>query len=240
MQHYGLVGKGLSHSFSPAYFADKFSREHIAADYRLFDVEEVADLRKTLQNKHLSGFNVTIPYKETIIPLLDDIAGAALEIGAVNTVKIIGDHWCGYNTDWIGFRDSLQPLLTAGHKRALLIGTGGASKAVSYALRQLKIEITLCGRSSGLLLENVTPEIIADHQLIINCTPLGTFPNTDTRPEIPYAALTPDHLAYDLVYNPPKTAFLKAAESQGAVIKNGHEMLVLQAEEAYRIWSQHL
>lgn len=241
---FGLVGYPLSHSFSPRYFAQKFTQEQINdAEYLAF---EEADLHGFLSNsrtnERLIGFNVTIPYKEGIIPLLDSISEAASYIGAVNTVKRNSNgQLTGYNTDVMGFQDSLEPLLKAHHTKAMILGTGGAAKAVHYVLKQLNISPLLVSRRKGaghVTYDQITPKMIENYPIIVNTTPLGMHPNTETFPALPYQAITPNHLAYDLVYNPEKTSFLDKAEQQGATIKNGLEMLHIQAEKSWKIWNQ--
>lgn len=250
MDTYGLIGFPLKHSFSAKFFADKFQHEEIDAEYLNFEIEDINEIRHViLFNQHLRGLNVTIPYKEKIIPLLHEISPEAEKIGAVNTVKVErkpGDMYfyrlIGYNTDYIGFRDSLVPLLNPTvHRKALILGTGGASKAVAKALQDLNISWQYVSRTSQenrLTYNMLTPEIISTHQIIVNASPVGTFPNSDVCPDIPYHLLTTNHLLYDLVYNPEETLFLKKGKAQGAITKNGREMLELQAEAAWKIWNK--
>ena len=248
MKMYGLIGYPLQHSFSSKFFNEKFQQEGIDAEYVNFEIEHIFELRNTLVfNPHLKGLNVTIPHKEAVIPFLDDISPEAREIGAVNTIKIersfgntYGYKLKGYNTDYVGFKNSISPLIHPDiHKQALVLGTGGASKAVCKALDDLGVVWTYVSRTpceGGLTYEMLTPEIIAANKIIINTTPLGTFPNVEASPNIPYQALTSQHLLYDLVYNPTETAFLKQGRNMGATIKNGAEMLQLQALAAWDIW----
>ena len=242
MREFGLIGKTLSHSFSKIYFEEKFQREHITdAAYSLFelaDIESITDFIR--QHPDLVGFNVTIPYKQQIIPYLDVLSDEAKTIGAVNTVTIqhTGNHIItkGYNTDIIGFRESLQGI-TIPH-RALILGTGGASVAVKYVLELLGSTCTVVSRNPNRALpySALNQEIVRLHRLIVNCTPLGTYPNIKEKPDIPYEGISGDHILYDLVYNPSETAFLKEGLLRGAKIINGLAMLHAQAEAAWNIW----
>ena len=242
MRRFGLIGKTLSHSFSKNYFTQKFVREHIDnCRYDLFELPAIEDLPALLHSHpDLEGLNVTIPYKQEVIPYLDETSEVVQEIGACNCIKITGGKLVGFNTDVVGFKNSLEPYLLPIHNRALVLGTGGAAKAVQYALKQLQIEYKLVSRrktSDGLGYEDIGEEILDQYPLIINTTPLGTYPNVDEAPPIPYTYLSPRHLLFVLVFNPAKTKFLQNGEAQGARIANGHEMLVLQAEESWRIWN---
>jgi len=248
MDSYGLIGFPLKHSYSSQFFTEKFEKEHIDAEYLNFEIEDILEIRHViLFNQHLKGLNVTIPYKERVIPFLDDISPEAEKIGAVNVIKVErkpGDMYffrlTGYNTDYIGFKESLSPLLNrAIHKKALILGTGGASKAVAEALTDLGIEWRDVSRSPGekrLRYDELTREIIADYTVIVNASPVGTFPHVTESPAIPYQYLTPDHLLYDLVYNPEETEFLKKGNMIGATTKNGKEMLQRQALAAWELW----
>jgi len=241
---YGLIGKSLSHSFSESFFLEKFELlkllNHSYKNYELSNEKDLADflLEEALT---LKGFNITIPYKESIIPYLDTICIEAEKIQAVNCVKIENGKLLGYNTDVFGFSESLKPLLKKHHKKALILGTGGASKAIVFVLNSLGIEYTIVSRTkkenSFLLYKEITKEIITSHAIIINCTPVGTFPNIDEFPLIPYEYMNESHIAYDLVYNPKTTSFLQKANKQGATILNGSQMLVLQAERSWEIWN---
>ncbi len=242
MREFGLIGKTLSHSFSKIYFEEKFQREHITdASYSLFelaDIEDIADFIR--QHPDLVGFNVTIPYKQQIIPYLDALSDEAKTIGAVNTVTIqhIDDQTFtkGYNTDIIGFRDSLQGISIPDH--ALILGTGGASVAVKYVLELLGCTCMVVSRNPerGLPYSALTQEIVRQHRLIVNCTPLGTYPNINEKPDIPYEGISGEHFLYDLVYNPSETTFLKEGILRGARTLNGLAMLHAQAEAAWNIW----
>lgn len=244
---YGLIGRKLGHSFSQDFFNRKFDSEGIDARYVNFeipDIDYLPDLIKS--NPALAGLNVTIPYKEQILEYLDAIDPVAEAIGAVNVVKIYRQpdgsmSFKGYNSDAPGFADSLRPLLTPSHRRALVLGSGGASKAVCFALRSLEVEPTVVSRTPAdgqLGYPDLTPEVMAQHTVIVNTTPLGMYPAVDTCPDIPYDFLTPDHICYDLIYNPDKTLFMKKAAQHGAVAKNGLEMLLLQAFVSWNIWNK--
>lgn len=247
MKRYGLIGMPLVHSFSQRYFTEKFAKESISAEYNLYPLEKIEDVVELMdRTENLVGFNVTIPYKQQIIPYLDELDADAAEVGAVNVVKIsIKDgkrHLKGFNSDIYGFYNSIKPLINPDiHKKALILGTGGASKAVKTMLAKLGIEYKIVSRTAKdgqLTYADLDKDIMADYKVIVNCSPLGTFPNVDTCPDIPYQHLTPDHLAFDLVYNPEETLFLKKAKKQGATVKNGLEMLHLQAEGAWRYWNE--
>ncbi|NLZ94929.1 MAG: shikimate dehydrogenase [Bacteroidales bacterium] len=248
MKIYGLIGFPLAHSFSAKFFNEKFQKEGINAEYLNFEIEHIFDLRRVLLfNPHLKGLNVTIPHKEAVIEFLDDISPIAKKIGAVNVIKIergyrdtYGYKLKGYNTDYIGFKDSISPLINPElHRKALVLGTGGASKAVCSALEALGVEWTYVSRTpreGALTYDTLTPDILSDNKIIINTTPLGTYPNIEESPNIPYQALTSQHLLYDLVYNPTETTFLRKGRQMGAATKNGEEMLQLQALAAWDIW----
>ena len=245
MQKYGLIGYPLGHSFSKNYFNQKFESENIDATYLNFEIPNIKDLKTVLKdNPELNGLNVTIPYKEQVIPYLDDLDEDARLIGAVNVIKftkgLFGKKLKGYNSDIIGFTQSIQPLLQPHHQKALILGTGGASKAVYHGLKNLGLESIFVSRTHKaddmLTYEELTPEIMAEYTIIVNCTPVGMFPKVDFCPNIPYELLTPNHLLYDLLYNPNVTLFMKKGEAQGAVVKNGLEMLLLQAFAAWEIW----
>ena len=249
MKTYGLIGYPLQHSFSSKFFNEKFENEKIVAEYLNFEIENIHELRRVVVfNPHLKGLNVTIPYKEEVIPFLDEISPTAKDIGAVNVIKIernfgntYGYKLIGHNTDYIGFRDSIAPLINPEHHQsALVLGTGGASKAVCKALESLGIQweyVSRSERENSYTYEMLTPDIMSANKIIVNTTPLGTFPNVDEHPDLSYASLTPNHLLFDLVYNPAETAFLKKGKQMGATIKNGAEMLQLQALAAWDIWT---
>jgi len=239
-----LVGKNISYSFSKGYFSEKFLKLNLANhSYENLDfqnIEEFPDFIK--QNPTISGLNVTIPYKETILPYLDKLSKKAAEIGAVNTIKITkSGKLKGFNTDYIGFKKTLEPLLNSNHKKALILGTGGASKAVAYALKQLEIPYLYVSRAAigeTISYNQLDENTFKEFQIIVNCTPVGTTPNTHLYPDIPYDYFTKNHIAFDLIYNPSETMFLKKAKEQGATIKNGLEMLALQAEKSWEIWNK--
>uniref|UniRef100_UPI003FEEFA43 shikimate dehydrogenase family protein n=1 Tax=Alloprevotella sp. TaxID=1872471 RepID=UPI003FEEFA43 len=247
MKLYGLLGYPLGHSFSAKYFAEKFAKEGIDATYKNFEFAEVADaVAYLLQQDDLQGFNVTIPHKQAIMPYLNGLSAEAEAIGAVNVVCVKRDadgmvKLLGCNSDVVGFSNSIQPLLRPKlHSKALVLGTGGASKAVMYGLRKLGVEpiyVSRTPKEGQLTYNDLTPEVMRDYKVIVNCTPLGMYPKVDACPDIPYQYLTPDHLLYDLVYNPLETLFMKRGAAQGAVVKNGLEMLHLQAEAAWVDWN---
>ena len=247
MQKYGLVGYPLKHSFSIGYFNEKFSSEKIEAEYINFEIPDINNFPEIIQaNPNLHGLNVTIPYKEKVIPYLDELDKQTAAIGAVNVIKIIRNKGgkpklIGYNSDIIGFTQSIQPLLQSHHKKALILGTGGASKAVFHGLKNLGIEAKFVSRTArfGMLTyEELNAEIIKEYTVIVNCTPVGMYPKVDACPDIPYEAITSEHLLYSLLYNPNITLFMKKGEAKGAVTKNGLEMLLLQAFAAWEIWQK--
>jgi len=240
MYKYGLIGYPLSHSFSPGYFKEKFEAQKISdCRYDLYPLEKIEDFLGLLKDKNLKGINVTIPYKEQVIPFLDQVEGSAKEIGAVNTIKIEGGKTTGYNTDIWGFEQSLKPLVKDHHKKALIFGTGGASKAVKFVLDKLEISNKFVSRKKQgdcFIYDDINAEILNTHQVLINTTPLGLHPNIDKAPAIPYQHLSDVHLLYDLVYNPEVTKFMGLGKKQGAIVKNGYEMLCLQADRSWEIW----
>lgn len=245
MKQYGLLGYPLGHSFSKKYFEDKFITENIAnASFQLFPIATVNEFEKIIaENKNLFGLAVTIPHKQAIMPLLNSISQEATAIGAVNCISIKNGITTGYNTDVVGFEQSIKPLLQAHHTQALVLGTGGASKAVQYVLKKLHIPFVLVSRTKNeaeniISYSDVNQNLIEQYSIIINTTPLGMTPNEEGLPNIPYNSLTPKHLLYDLIYKPAKTQFLQKGEEQGCVIKNGFEMLLLQAEKNWEIWNQ--
>ena len=245
MRTFGLIGYPLSHSFSKLFFTKKFERELIRdTAYELFPIAEIAGLEELLQNPDLAGLNVTIPYKVAVLPFVGELDPAAADIGAVNCLKIIqstkGPEVKGFNTDAYGFEESLKPLLQAHHQQALILGDGGAASAVKYVLNKLGIRYRTVLRKpkpDALLYADLDQSLLESHTIIINTTPLGTFPNVDDCPNIPYEYLSAKHLAYDLVYNPEETLFLKMVKEKGGTIKNGLEMLELQAERSWEIWT---
>ncbi len=239
---YGLIGYPLTHSFSPAYFAGKFAKEGINATYTAFPLPTIDDFPALIwRNKELLGLNVTIPYKETVMQYLHEIDADAEQIGAVNCIAINKGTLKGYNTDAMAFRQSLIPLIAPNHQKALVLGTGGASRAVVFVLRQLGIPFQMVSRSekAGYLnYKQLTPEVIAAHSIIINTSPVGMYPHMDESPALPYDAITSKHLLYDLIYNPAETKFLALGKARGAVIKNGYEMLHLQADASWEMWNK--
>lgn len=243
---YGLIGFPLTHSFSKTYFNRKFEEEGINAEYINFEIPDIGDFTEILaEYPDLCGMNVTIPYKELVIPYLDELDPDAEKIGAVNVIKFIkkGKDTIlrGYNSDVIGFGDSMVPLLNPARKKALILGTGGAAKAIARALEKLNVEYVFVSRKKSegcLTYQELTPEIMAEHKIIVNTTPLGMYPHVDVAPDIPYNCLTKEHLCYDLLYNPNVTLFMRRAEEYGAEVKNGLEMLLLQAFAAWRIWNK--
>jgi shikimate dehydrogenase len=241
---FGLVGKNISYSFSRKYFATKFeSQVFDDYSYENFDLNFISDFPEILKNNpNIKGLNVTIPYKETIIPYLDKLSKKATIIGAVNTIKFTkSGKLKGYNSDWYGFKKAIAPFLKNHHKKALILGTGGASKAIAYALDQMNITYSFVSRianTNTISYELLNETTFENHQIIINTTPLGTFPNTNEFPMLPYSFFTSNHIAFDLIYNPEKTKFLERAEKNGATIVNGHSMLVHQAEKSWEIWNK--
>ncbi len=242
MKRYGLIGKTLKHSFSKDYFTQKFIEKDLSdCSYDNFELPTIDLLPDTLQRSpDLNGFNITIPYKEAIIPYLDFKNEIVEEIGACNCVKITNGKLYGYNTDVVGFKESLLKFLQPPHTHALVLGTGGAAKAVKYVLQQLNIKYLTVSRQAtnqSVLYEDVDEKMIRKHTLIINTTPVGMYPGVEAAPAIPYQYITTNHLLYDLIYNPTETRFLQQGKNRGAVICNGYEMLLLQAEESWRIWN---
>lgn len=246
-KQYGIIGFPLGHSFSRGFFTEKFLREGIDAMYSNYEIPNIDQLQTILDsNTHLVGLNVTIPHKQSIIPLLSAISDEAKAIGAVNVVKVIRNKdevsLKGYNSDVVGFINSIKPLLNPDlHRKALVLGTGGASKAIVYGLNKLGIKTQLVSRSKQsdtITYEELDKQLLDEYKVIVNCSPLGTFPNVEEAPAIPYELLSADQLLYDLVYNPAETEFLKRGKAKGAKIKNGAEMLELQAIEAWKIWNE--
>ena len=247
---YGLIGFPLQHSFSSTFFNEKFKREKVDARYHNFELKKIEEIDRVIRtHEQLRGLNVTIPYKEVVIPYLDALSPESEKIGAVNVIRIDRStdrsrpyRLTGFNTDYIGFRDSLLPLLEGRERpKALILGTGGASKAVAEALNGLSIAWRYVSRKGGnnrLSYGDLNAEIIAEYRLIVNTTPLGMFPHCDAAPDLPYDSLTPHHLLYDLVYNPSETRFLQKGRALGATVKNGAEMLRLQALAAWDIWNK--
>lgn len=240
MKTFGLIGRNIDYSFSRQYFSEKFEREEIDAVFRNFDLSDIEEFPGIFKNRSISGLNVTIPYKLQVMHYLDELDPDAKEINAVNVIKIEGEKLTGYNTDYIGFQDSIKPLLKSNHKKALILGTGGASKAVAYALNKLNLEFKFVSRNPGesqLSYNDLNKDILGEYQVVINTTPLGTFPDIKDCPDLPYQFFSKDHLAYDLIYNPATTEFLNRASEKGAKTCNGLKMLKIQAEKAWEIWN---
>lgn len=246
MKKFGIIGYPLGHSFSPGYFNEKFQNEGIDAVYEKYELPVITDLQAIIDyTQDLCGFNVTIPYKEKVMSYLDSVSPEARAIGAVNVVKVTDKdgkrHLEGFNSDLIGFTRSIQPMLEAHHKKALVLGTGGASKAITYGLHQLGIETVIVSRhqkDGTIQYEQINKEIMEEYTIIVNCTPCGMAPHFDECPALPYEYVTPKHLMFDLIYNPDETLFLKNGREHGAITKNGLEMLLLQAEGAWEIWNK--
>ena len=247
MKQYGLIGYPLGHSFSVGYFNEKFKAEHIDAEYLNFEIPSIDNFMEVVEeHPELCGLNVTIPYKQQVIPFLDELDRTAAAIGAVNVIKVIRlpkgkVKLVGYNSDVIGFSQSIEPLLTASHTRALVLGTGGASKAVFHGLKSLGVEpvyVSRTKRENILCYNDLSPEVMAQYTVIVNASPVGMYPKVDQCPDIPYNLLTSNHLLYDLIYNPDESLFLKKGRAHGAVTKNGLEMLLLQAFAAWNIWNE--
>lgn len=241
---YGLVGFPLGHSFSRSYFTDKFAREGIDARYINFELPDISLLENVVADTAgLRGFNVTIPYKQAVIPMLNHLDAEAAEIGAVNVVRVERDgSLSGYNSDVYGFVESIRPLLAGGnHTKALVLGTGGASRAVCYGLRSLGIRPTRVSRKPGpdnITYAGLSPEVMSAHTVVVNTTPLGMYPAVDTAPDIPYDMITSRHVCFDLVYNPETTRFMQLSAARGATVSNGLRMLRLQALRAWDIWTR--
>jgi shikimate dehydrogenase len=237
---YGLIGKNINYSFSKNFFNNKFENEKINAVYINFDIKKIEEFKTIVTENNISGLNITIPYKESIINQLDYIDPTAKEIGAVNTIKFHNNILSGYNTDYLGFYTSIKNIVNSNTK-ALILGTGGASKAIAYTLKILKIKYLFVSRSKKnknyINYNEISKEIINKHNLIINCTPLGTFPEINQIPQIPISLITNRHIVYDLIYNPSKSLLLKKSEENGATIINGYQMLENQAMESWKIWN---
>lgn len=239
---FGLLGKQIDYSFSRAYFAEKFQKEGYSnCSYKNFDLEHANLIEALLQETEFAGLNVTIPYKQDVIPFMDQLDPVAKSIGAVNTIIRKNNTLWGYNTDAIGFEKALKESWRSPHQKALILGTGGASKAIAYVLRKNTIEFHWVSRKASdqtLNYADINPELLQEHTLIINCTPLGTFPKTHLCPDLPYSALSSAHHLFDLVYNPEVTTFMRHGLEQGATVSNGYQMLVYQAEASWEIWNE--
>lgn len=243
MRIFGLVGKNISYSYSELFFKKKFKKENIKnAIYKIFDIQDINIIKELLYHyPNLCGLNITIPYKEKVINLINDISDEALQIGAVNTIKIIANHIIGYNTDIYGFEKSFILKKKEYHKNALILGTGGASKAIAFVLKKLNISYLYVSRSikrNTITYLDITPDIINNYQIIINCSPIGTYPNIHEYPAIPYNLLSSMHYMYDLIYNPYETSFLKKGRNIGCTTQNGLKMLYLQANKSWTIWNE--
>jgi shikimate dehydrogenase len=242
MHKFGLLGKTLGHSFSKPFFTEKFGREGIPATYENVEIPQIEDVTDILRNAGFSGLNVTIPYKETIIPYLDELSEEAKAIGAVNTVEFRDGRTIGHNTDAFGFHQSIKPFLTNRHERALILGTGGASKAVAHVFRSIGVDVVFVSRTPQNAKE-FPYEAINEHMLrackvVVNCTPVGTFPNVEESVPFPFEHLTGEHLVIDLIYNPEQTKFLRESAAHGATTLNGLSMLKEQALKAWAIWNR--
>lgn len=245
MDKYGLIGFPLGHSFSVSYFNEKFRNEGIDAQYINYEIPNIADLAEILSSTpNLRGLNVTIPYKEKVMTYLDEISPEAKAIGAVNVIRVEhrgnNVYLKGFNSDVIGFTQSIEPILERYHQKALILGTGGAAKAVDYGLRSLGIETKFVSTKKsleGLTYHDITPKIIKQFNVIVNCTPLGMYPNIEQCPELPYEAMDNHTLLYDLIYNPDETLFMQKGSENGATVKNGLEMLLLQAFANWEFWN---
>ncbi len=248
MDKYGLIGYPLGHSFSISYFNQKFADENINAKYENFEISSIDQLQEILDmNPNLKGLNITIPYKEKVIEFLDNITPEAQAIGAVNVIRVIHEgknvKLKGYNSDVIGFTQSIEPMLDKKwHKKALILGTGGASKAINYGLKSLGLETVFVSRyerPGTIQYERITPEVIKEYNVIVNCTPVGMYPHTEECPLLPYEAMDYHTILYDLIYNPDETLFMKRGREQGAEVKNGLEMLLLQAFASWEFWHEN-
>jgi shikimate dehydrogenase len=245
MDKYGLIGYPLGHSFSISYHNQRFADEGINAKYMNFEIASIDDLPEVLSmNPELKGLNVTIPYKEKVMQFLDYVSPEARAIGAVNVIRV--EHQGkkivlkGYNSDVIGFTQSIEPMLEEYHKRALVLGTGGASKAITYGLRSLGLEtvyVSRYERPDTIQYDKITPEVVREYNVIVNCTPIGMYPKTEECPPLPYEAMNERNILYDLIYNPDETLFMKQGKKYGAEVKNGLEMLLLQAFASWEFWN---
>ena len=242
MDKYGIIGNPLGHSFSKKFFTEKFAKERIDAEYINFQIPEIRCILDVLrENPELRGLNVTLPYKSEVIPFLDELSSEAQEIGAVNVIQIRNGHLKGFNSDIIGFMRSIQPLLKPHHHKALILGTGGASKAIRVGLSRLGIEWKYVSRTPHedmITYDDITSDTLKEYKVIVNCSPVGMYPKTEECPAIPYEHLTSDHLLYDLVYNPETTLFMQHGAEHGSTIKNGLQMLYLQAIASWEFWNE--
>lgn len=244
MKIYGLLGNPLGHSFSQKYFTEKFQRENIGdCAYVNFETPDLHSQIEVLKNSpNLCGLNVTIPYKTQILSYLDNVSPECGEINACNCIKVFKEKWTGFNTDTIGFEKTFLPKIKSYHSKALILGTGGSSKAVAYVLKKLSIEYFFVSRTKNVLFntigyDEINSAIMDEYKIVINTTPLGMFPDIDNAPNLPYEFVSDEHYFFDLIYNPDLTSFLEKAKEKGAVIENGKKMLSIQAEESWRIWN---
>lgn len=242
MDKYGLIGFPLGHSFSRTYFTEKFTREGINAQYDNYPIEDARMLLDVVaQNPELRGLNCTLPHKQAILPLMDELSDEARRIGAVNVIQIRKGRLKGFNSDIIGFTESLRPLLCPHHTKALVLGTGGASKAICAGLEKLGFEwryVSRTPRENAFTYADLTAEVMQEHTVLVNCSPVGMYPHINQAPQIPYAHLTERHLLFDLVYNPTETRFMQLGKAQGATVKNGLEMLHIQADASWKFWNE--
>ncbi len=239
MRKFGLIGYPLSHSFSKKYFTDIFLQEGIDAEYENYPLEDISLIKTLFEDSLLEGINVTIPYKEAVIPYLDELSDAVQQIGACNCIRIENGKKTGFNTDVLGFERSLEKKLEPHHTKALVLGTGGAAKAVLYVLHNLSVmslQVSRTPNENSISYDDISDRMMNEYTLIVNTTPLGMYPNVDQYPKLPYHAMGEQHYLYDLVYNPAKTLFLQKGEERGAAIENGHDMLIIQADESRKIW----
>ena len=243
MRTFGLIGKSLVHSFSKDFFTNLFEKESIAAEYKNFELTNISEFKNVLiQEPNLAGLNVTIPYKVEIIPYLDKLSLEAEAVGAVNTIVMENNQTIGYNTDVFGFQQSIKPFLTFQHERALILGTGGAAKAIAYVLKSIGLEVLYASRNPDnkheFSYDDINEYMLNACKLVVNCSPLGTFPNLDESPKFPYEFLSEEHLIVDLIYNPEKTIFLRKSQEFGATTLNGKAMLEQQALKSWELWNK--
>jgi shikimate dehydrogenase len=244
MPKFGLIGKRLDYSFSKTFFTDFFEKNELTNSYENIEIQDISEIKSILENGKFSGLNVTIPYKESIIPFLDELSPEAKAIGAVNTISFHEGRSIGHNTDAFGFQQSIKPFLDNRHERALILGTGGASKAIAYVLRNIGLNVIFISRKpqgkNQFSFADVNQNMVNACKMIVNCTPVGTFPNVDEKLNFRTEFITENHFVVDLIYNPEKTRLLQEAEQKGAIILNGYSMLKEQALRAWEIWSKNL
>lgn len=240
MLKFGLVGKRLDYSFSKAFFSELFQKNNLDHSYENIEIQDIEEIKSIFENRGFSGLNVTIPYKESIIPFLDELSADANAIGAVNTISFENGRTIGHNTDAFGFQQSIKPFLDNRHERAMILGTGGASKAIAHVLTNIGVDVIFISRNpedeNQFSYEDINENMVNACKMIVNCTPVGTFPNVELKPDFPTEFITADHFVVDLIYNPEKTRLLREAEAKGAIILNGHSMLKEQALRAWEIW----